>query len=158
MSTSLVSEEVTFAASSGKKLSAVVVNSTDQVFRAEVQYDLPHGVQNEHLRSILVITPPPKSLGWCAAPRPVRLLSVLRLAVSTPWCLSPARGLAPPDLLGSCAGSVEAGRGPGSLCLPLASAEAAAVGSLRVVPVRSPAMGFFGAWGLPPGEHNTKAA
>ena len=31
----------------------------------------------------------------CAAPRPVRSLSVLWLAFSMPWCLSPHRGLAP---------------------------------------------------------------
>ena len=61
MSTSFVSEKVTFAASSGKKLSAIVVKSTDQVFRAEVQYDLPHWVQEEHLRSILGILSPLKA-------------------------------------------------------------------------------------------------
>ena len=55
--------KLTFAASSGKKPSAMVVKSTDQVFRAGVQYDLPHGVQEEHLRSILGIPPPSKSLG-----------------------------------------------------------------------------------------------
>ena len=36
---------------------------------------------------------------------------------------------------------VEAGRVPGSLCLPLAPAVARALGSLRVVPVRGPALG-----------------
>ena len=61
MSTSLVSEKVTFAAASGKILTAIVVQSMDQVFRAEVQYDLPHGVQKEHLRSILGIPPPLKA-------------------------------------------------------------------------------------------------
>ena len=79
---------------------------------------------------------------WCAAPRLVRLLSVLRSAFPTPWCLSPPRGLAPPALLGGCAGHAEAGREPGSLCLPLAPAEAGALGSLRVVPVRGPATGL----------------
>ena len=79
---------------------------------------------------------------WCAAPRPVRLLSVLRLAFPTPWCLSPSRGLAPLDLLGGCAGHVEAGREPGSLCLLFAPAEAGALGSLRVVPVQGSAMGL----------------
>ena len=79
---------------------------------------------------------------WCAAPRPVRSLSVLRSALLTLWCLSPSRGLTPPDLLGGCAGHVEAGAEPGSLCLPLAAAEAAALGSLRIVPVRGPAKGF----------------
>ena len=34
---------------------------------------------------------------WCVAPRPVRSLSVLRLAFLKPWCLSPSRVLAPPD-------------------------------------------------------------
>ena len=59
---------------------------------------------------------------WCAAPRPVRSLSVLRSAFLSPWCLPPPRGLSPPALLGGCAGHVEAGREPGSLCLPLAPA------------------------------------
>ena len=75
-------------------------------------------------------------------PRPVRSLSVLRSAFPTPWCLSPPQGLAPPALLGGCAGHAEAGREPGSLCLPLAPAEAGTLGSLRVVPVRGPAMGL----------------
>ena len=67
---------------------------------------------------------------------------MLRAAVPTPWCLSPSRGLTPPYLEGACAGQVGAGREPGSLRLPLAAAEAAALGSLRVVPVRGPAMGL----------------
>ena len=79
---------------------------------------------------------------WCAAPRPVWSLSVLRSAFPTPWCLSPSRGLTPRDLLGGCAGHVGAGREPGSLCLPLAAAEAAALGSFRGVPVRDPATGI----------------
>ena len=79
---------------------------------------------------------------WCAAPRPVWSLLVLRLALPTLQCLSPLRGISPPDLLGGCAGHVEAGREPGSLCLPVAAAKAAAVGSLRVVPVPGPAMGL----------------
>ena len=58
------------------------------------------------------------------------------------WWLSPHQGLAPPALLGCCAGHAEAGREPGSLCLPLAPAEAGALGLLRVVPVRGPAMGL----------------
>ena len=77
----------------------------------------------------------------CAAPRPVRSLSVLRSAFPSPWCLPPPRGLSPPAFLGGCAGHVEAGREPGSLCLPLAPAEAGALGSLRVVPW-GPAMGL----------------
>ena len=54
----------------------------------------------------------------------------------------PSQGLTPPDLLRGCAGHVEAGRERGSLCLPLAAAEAAALGLLCVVPVRGPAMGL----------------
>ena len=84
----------------------------------------------------------PRGPAWCAAPRPVRSPSVLRSAFPTPWCLSPPRELAPPALLGGCAGHAEAGREPGSLCLPLAPAEAGALGSLRVVPIRGPAMGL----------------
>ena len=84
----------------------------------------------------------PRGPAWCAAPRPVRSLSVLRSAFQTPWCLSPPRELAPPALLGGCTGHAEAGREPGSLCLPLAPAEAGALGSLRVVPIRGPAMGL----------------
>ena len=60
---------------------------------------------------------------WCAVPRPVWSLSVLRWTFPTLWCLSPSRRPAPPDLLGSCAGHVEAGRQQGSLCLLLATAE-----------------------------------
>ena len=58
---------------------------------------------------------------WCAAPRPVRSLSVLRSAFPSPWCLPPPWGLSPPALLGGCAGHVEAGREPGSCacCWPL---------------------------------------
>ena len=58
---------------------------------------------------------------WCAAPRPVRSLSVLRLAFPSLWCLPPPRRLSPPALLGDCAGHVEAGRKPGSCacCWPL---------------------------------------
>ena len=84
----------------------------------------------------------PRGPAWCAAPRPVRSLSVLRSAFPTPWCPSPPRGLGPPALLGGCAGHAEAGREQGSLCLPLAPAEAGTLGSLRVLPVRGPAMGL----------------
>ena len=84
----------------------------------------------------------PRGPAWCAAPRPVRSLSVLRSASPTPWCLSAPRELAPPALLGGCTGHAEAGREPGSLCLPLAPAEAGALSSLRVVPIRGPAMGL----------------
>ena len=67
---------------------------------------------------------------------------MLRLAFPTLWCLSPSWGVASPDLLGGCAGHVEAVWKPGYFCLPLAAAEAAALRSLRVVPVRGPAMGL----------------
>ena len=79
---------------------------------------------------------------WCAAPRLVQSLSVLRSAFPSLWCLPPPRGLSPSALLGGCAGHVEAGREPGSLCLPLAPVEARALGALRVVPVRGAAMGL----------------
>ena len=79
---------------------------------------------------------------WCASPRPVQSLSVLWSAFPLPWCLLPSRGLLPPALLAGCAGHVEAGREPGSLCLLLAPAEARALGGLGVVPVRGPAMGL----------------
>ena len=78
----------------------------------------------------------------CAAPRSVRSLSVHWLGFPSPWCLPPRRGLLPPALLGGCAGHTKACREPGSLCLPLAPAEAGALGSLRLVPVRGPAMGL----------------
>ena len=52
----------------------------------------------------------PLGLAWCAAPRPVRSLSVLQSAFPTPWWLSPPRRLLPPDLLGGCAGRAEAGQ------------------------------------------------
>ena len=88
--------------------------------------------------SLACLVAPPR----CAAPLPVWSLLVLRSAFPTLWCLSPPRGLAPPALLGGFAGHAEAGREPGSLCLPLAPAEAGALGSLRVVPARGPAMGL----------------
>ena len=87
---------------------------------------------------------------WCASWR-----RMVRRASSGPvglgalvwfltlWCRSPRQGLAPPALLGGCAGQAETGQKPGSLCLPLAPAEAGALGSLRVLPVRGPAMGWF---------------
>ena len=94
--------------------------------------------------SLACLVAPP----WCTVPRPVRSLPVLRSAFRTPWCLSPSRRLAPSDLLGGCAGHVEAGRQLGSLCLPLARAKAGSLGSLRVVPVRGPAMSC--PWRVPP--------
>ena len=56
---------------------------------------------------------------WCAAPRPVRSLSVLRSAFPSPWCLPPPQGLSPPALLGGCAGHVEAGREPSLIAFHL---------------------------------------
>ena len=79
---------------------------------------------------------------WCTAPRPVRALSVLRSAFPSLWCLPPPQGLSPPALLASCEGHAEAGREPRSFCLPLARAEARALGALHVVPVRGPAIGL----------------
>ena len=78
--------------------------------------------------------------GRSAAPRQVRSLSVLQSAFPTPWCLFPPQGLSPPDLLGGCSGHAEAGREPGSLCLPLAPAEVGTLGSLCFLHVRGPAM------------------
>ena len=77
------------------------------------------------------------------APRLVRPVALgAPVAFPTPWCLSPAQGLAPPAVFGGCAGHAEAGREPGSLCLPLAPAEAGALGWLRVIHVRGPALGL----------------
>ena len=84
----------------------------------------------------------PRGPAWCAAPRPVRSLSVLRSAFPMTWCLSPSRGLSPPDLVGGCAGHAEAGGEPGSLCVLLAPTKEGALGSLRVLPFRGPAMGL----------------
>ena len=44
--------------------------------------------------------------------------------------------------MGGCTGHVEAGLEPGSWCLRLVPAGAGGLGSLRVVPVRGPAMGL----------------
>ena len=68
--------------------------------------------------------------------------SVLSWGFLLPWCLAPPRELSPLALLGGCAGHLAAGPELGSLCLPLAPAEAGALGSLCVVPVRGPAMGL----------------
>ena len=79
---------------------------------------------------------------WCAAPRPVWSLSVLRSAFPMLWCFSPDQVLAPPAVLGGCKEHTEAGQEPGSLCLPLGPTEAGALGLLCVVPVGGPAMGL----------------
>ena len=82
------------------------------------------------------------------APALVRRASSGPVALSAPVGFpatmgpSPTRGFRQPDLLGGCAGHVEAGREPGSWCLPLAPAEAGALGSLRIIPIRAPAMGL----------------
>ena len=76
------------------------------------------------------------ALRWCAAPRCSGRLYRCR------WCLPLPGELSPPALLGGYAGHLEAGREPGSLCLRLAPAEARALGSLCVVPVRGPTMGL----------------
>ena len=97
----------------------------------------------------LFLAPGPVPLLWplvCLSGVPlgpaVRSLMVLRSAFPTPWCLSPPRGLLPPASPGGCAGHAEAGREPGSLCPPLAPAEAGALGALCVVPVQGPGMGM----------------
>ena len=71
-------------------------------------------------------------------------LVALGAAVGFPVAVvpSPTPRLSPTASLGGCAGHVEAGREPVSLCLPLAPAEAMALGALRVVLVRGPAMGL----------------
>ena len=108
----------------------------------------PAAVVAYHLSVCLCLWPAaclsgvPPGPAWCAAPRPVRSLSLLLAAFPKPWCLSTTRGLASPDLLGGCDGHAEAGREWGSLCLLLAPAEAGALSSLRVVPVRGPATGL----------------
>ena len=73
---------------------------------------------------------------------PALVHPVLRSVFPSLWFLLPPRGLSPPALLGGCAPHVEASREPASLCLPLAPAEAGALGSLRVLPVQGPALGF----------------
>ena len=78
----------------------------------------------------------PRGPAWCAVPRPVRSLSVLKSAFPTLLSLSPA------DVLSTCEGHLEAGREPGSWCLTLPPAEAGALGSLRVLPVGGLAMGL----------------
>ena len=89
---------------------------------------------------VVSLTGVPGCPAWCAAPRPLGSLSVLRSASLTPWCLSPRK---PAALLGGCAGQVEAGQEPGSLCLPLAPAEAGALGLLPSYLFRAPR------WGCP---------
>ena len=86
--------------------------------------------------------------GVPCGPALVRRASSSPVALGAPVCFPdavvpfPIPGACAPDLLGGCAGHVEAGREPGSLCLPLAPAEAGAFGSLRVVPVRGTVMGL----------------
>ena len=82
---------------------------------------------------------------WRASwPRVVRRASSSPVALGAPVRFPdavvpfPIPGVCAPALLGGFAGNTEAGREPGSLCLPLAPAEAGALGSLRVVPVRGP--------------------
>ena len=54
----------------------------------------------------------------------------------------PSPGACAPCFTGWLRGARGGRQEPGSLCLPLAPAEAGALGSLRVVPVRGPAMGL----------------
>ena len=71
----------------------------------------------------------------------VRSLPVLQSAFLTPLCLLQARCFRP-QIYWTAARSEEFGRQPSSLWLPLDSAEAGALNSLRVLPVRGPATGF----------------
>ena len=56
---------------------------------------------------------------WCAAPRPVRLLSVLRSAFPSPWCLPPPRGRQPGGFTGWLRGA-RGGRPRTRLIVPAA--------------------------------------
>ena len=73
-------------------------------------------------------------------------LRVVRRASSGPVALGAPVGfpdaVVPFPLLGRCTEHAEARRERGSSCLPLTPAEAGALGSLRVVPLRGPAMGL----------------
>ena len=71
-----------------------------------------------------------------ASSRPVALCALVSFPVAV--VPSATSGAVAPGFTGRL--QVEASREPGSLCLPLAPAEAGALGSLRVVPVRGPAM------------------
>ena len=93
---------------------------------------VPCGVPLWHASRPRVGAPRPVRSGCCHAP----------VGFPDPVVPFPTRRLAPPDLLGGCAGHVEASREPGALCLLLAAAEAAALGLLHNVHVRGPAMGL----------------
>ena len=82
----------------------------------------------------------------CVTSRPVSLAASVGFPIDV--VPSPTPGAIAPALLGGSAGHMEAGREPGSLCLPLASAEAGSPGSLRVAPVQGVAMGC--PWRVPP--------
>ena len=84
----------------------------------------------------------PRDPAWCTAPHLVRWLSVLRSAFPDAMVHLPIPGAFAPGFLGACADHVAASRERGSWCLPLAPAEAGALGSLHVVSVRGPGMGL----------------
>ena len=84
----------------------------------------------------------PGAPAWCAAPRPVRSLSVLRVAFPTPWCLSPPQGLGPPLYWVAARGTWRPPENRAHCACRWPPAEAGALGSLRVVPVRGPTMGL----------------
>ena len=87
-------------------------------------------------------------LWWPGGPALVRRASSGPVALGAPVGFPvavvpfPTPGACAPGFTGWLRGATGAGREPGSLCLPLAPAEAGALGSLRVVPVRGPAMGL----------------
>ena len=76
----------------------------------------------------------------CASAGPVPLGAPVSFPV--PVVSSPGPGAVAPALLDGCAGHVEAGREAGSLCLPLAPAEARARARSASYPFRGPAMGL----------------
>ena len=84
----------------------------------------------------------PRHPAWCAAPRPVRLLSVLRSAFSDAVVPSPIPQACAPGFTGWLRGARGGRPRTGLIVPPLAPAVAGALGSLRVVPVWGRAMGL----------------
>ena len=83
----------------------------------------------------------PRGPAWFAAPCPVRLLSGLWSAFPSLWCL-PLPGAFASGFTERLHVARGGRREPGAWCLPRARAKAGALGSLSVVPVWRPAMGF----------------
>ena len=79
---------------------------------------------------------------WCAAPRPVRSLSVLRSASPVLLCLFSSPWAFTPRLSGRLRGA-RGGRPRTGLLVPSAGpCRGRAMGSLRVIPVQGPTMGL----------------